>query len=79
MLGSIDAGRGNGNWVSERALVAAARPNATISEIAAIDRPILFDKKFFPTVAYSTAQSHRAQYNRLPQPAESKRTTACKE
>jgi len=40
MLGSIDAGRGNGSWVSDRALGADARPSAIVSEIAAIDRPI---------------------------------------
>jgi hypothetical protein len=56
MLGSIVAGRGNGNWVSHRALGATAKPSAIVSEIAAIDRPILFDKNFFPTNFLSTAQ-----------------------
>jgi hypothetical protein len=66
MLGSIEAGRGNGNWVSHRALGASAKPSAIVSEIAAIDRPLKFEKKFFPTNFLSTAQSHRTQHDRRP-------------
>src|SRR6266852_275646 len=66
MLGSIEAGRGNGNWVSERALDATARPSAIVSEIAAIDRPIRFDKNLVPTNAFSTARRPIDNTTRCP-------------
>jgi hypothetical protein len=54
--------------VSHRALGATAKPSAIVSEIAAIDRPILFDKNFFPTNFLSTAQHIGNSTTRQPQP-----------